>query len=74
MDGDEIRKAKGTRKGKQAHVTKLVNQIYKHLAENVSVLSIITSKEELKKAVDVMEVANEVLFELEPENEDHEKW
>ena len=71
---EEIIKAKGVRKGKKSKVTRLVNQIRQYIKEGINVSSIKALRQELNQAIETMEMSNEVLYILEPENEEHEQW
>lgn len=71
---EEIFKAKGIRKGKKSKVTRLVNQIRQYIQEGINVKSIKALRQELNQAIEMMEMSNEVLYILEPDNEEHEQW
>lgn len=74
MDEQKIAQAKASRKVKKAKVTRLVNQIRQHIKGGINVHSIKKLRSELKEAIEMMEMSNEVLYLLEPDNEEHDQW
>jgi len=54
----EVRKIRGTRRGKKAHVTRLVNQVNRHIDKQLSKETIASSKLDLEKAVSQLENIN----------------
>ena len=71
---DAAGKIRGTRRGKKAHVTRLVNQINRHIKKQLSKETIASLKVNLKKAVSQLENINQTLFELNPDDDDPEYW
>ena len=71
---EEARKISGTRSGKKAHVTRLVNQINRHINKQLSRETIVSLKLNLKKAVSQLENINQTLFELNPDDDEPEYW
>ena len=52
---EEARKIRGTRRGKKAHVSRLVNQINRHISKRLSKETLAPLKLDLKKAVSIRE-------------------
>ena len=73
-DHEEVRKIRGTRRGKKAHVTRLVNQINRHINKQLSKETIASLKLNLDKAVSQLENINQTLFELNPDDDEPEYW
>ncbi|KXJ25604.1 hypothetical protein AC249_AIPGENE6345 [Exaiptasia diaphana] len=73
-DQNGIPKAKASRKVKKAKVTRLVNQIRQHINDGINIHSLKKLRSELKEAIEMMEMSNEVLYLLEPENDEHDQW
>ena len=71
---EEARKIRGTRRGKKAHVTRLVNQINRHINKLLSKETISSLKLNLEKAVSELENINQTLFELNPDDDEPEYW
>lgn len=67
-------RVRGTRCGKKSHVTRLVNQINQHIYKCLSRRMFATLKSDLEKAVSEMENANQVLFEIYPDDDEPETW
>ena len=65
---EEARKIRGTRRGKKAHVSRLVNQINRHISERLSKETLASLKLDLQKAVSQLENINQALFELNPDD------
>ncbi|XP_044174376.1 uncharacterized protein LOC122958005 [Acropora millepora] len=61
---EEARKIRGTRRGKKAHVSRLVNQINRHISKRLSKETLASLKLDLEKAVSQLEDINQALFEL----------
>jgi len=70
----EVRKIRGTRRGKKAHVTRLVNQINRHMDKQLSKETIALLKLDLEKVVSQLENVNQTLFELNPDDDEPEYW
>ncbi|KXJ10962.1 hypothetical protein AC249_AIPGENE4791 [Exaiptasia diaphana] len=73
-DQNGIPKAKASRKVKKANVTRLVNQIRQHINDGINIHSLKKLPSELKEAIEMMEMSNEVLYLLEPEDDEHDQW
>lgn len=71
---EEVRKIRGTRRGKKAHVTRLVNQINRHISKQLSKETLASLKLDLEKAVSQLENINQALFELNPHDDEPEHW
>ena len=71
---EETRKIRGTRRGKKAHVTRLVNQINRHISKRLSKETLASLKLDLEKAVSQLENINQALFELNPDDDEPEYW
>ena len=71
---EEARKIRGTRRGKKAHITRLVNQINRHINKQLSKETIASLKLDLEKAVSQLENINQTLFELNPDDDEPEYW
>ena len=71
---EEARRIRGTRRGKKAHVTRLVNQINQHMLKRLSRKTLPSLKLEFDKAVTQMETINQALFELKPDDDEPEIW
>ena len=71
---EEARKIRGTRRGKKAHITRLVNQINRHINKQLSKETIASLKLNLEKAVSQLEDINQTLFELNPDDDEPEYW
>ena len=71
---EEARRIRGTRRGKKAHVTRLVNQINQHMLKRLSRKTLASLKLEFDKAVTQMETINQALFELNPDDDEPEIW
>ena len=71
---EEARRIRGTRRGKKAHVTRLVNQINQHMLKRLSRKTLASLKLELDKAVTQMETINQALFELNPDDDEPKIW
>lgn len=61
---EEARKIRVTRRGKKAHVTRLVNQINRHINKRFSIKTLASLKLDLEKAVSQLQNINQALFEL----------
>ena len=70
---EEARKIRGTRRGKKAHVSRLVNQINHH-SERLSKETLASLKLDLEKAVSQLQNINQALFELNPDDDEPEYW
>ena len=71
---EEARKIRGTRRGKKSHITRLVNQINRHINKQLSKETIASLKLNLEKAVSQLENINQTLFELNPDDDEPEYW
>ena len=71
---EEARKIRGTRRGKKAHVSRLVNQINRHISKRLSKETLASLKLDLEKAVSQLEDINQALFELNPDDDEPEYW
>ena len=71
---EEARRIRGTRRGKKAHVTRLVNQINQHMLKRLCRKTLASLRLELDKAVTQMETVNQALFELNPDDDEPEIW
>ena len=71
---EEARKIRGTQRGKKAHITRLVNQINRHINKQLSKETIALLKLDLEKAVSQLENINQTLFELNPNDDEPEYW
>ena len=71
---EEARRIRGTRRGKKAHVTRLVNHINHHMLKRLSRKTLASLKLELDKAVTQMETINHALFELNPDDDEPQIW
>ena len=69
---EEARKIRGTRRGKEAHITRLVNQINRHIDKQLSKETIASLNLNLEKAVSQLENINQTLFELNPDDDEPE--
>jgi len=70
----QVRKIGGTRRGKKAHVTRLVNQINRYIDKQLSKETIALLKLDLEKAVSQLENINQTLFEFNPDDDEPEYW
>ena len=52
---EEARKIRGTRRGKKAHASRLVNQINRHISKRLSKETLASLKLDLEKAVSIRE-------------------
>ena len=71
---EEARKIRGTRRGKKAHVSRLVKQINRHISKRLSKETLASLKLDLEKAVSQLENINQALFELNPDDDEPEYW
>ena len=71
---EEARKIRGTRRGKKAHITRLANQINRHINKQLSKETIASLKLDLEKAVSQSENINQTLFELNPDDDEPQYW
>ena len=71
---EEARKIRGTRRGKKAHITRLVKKINRHIDKQLSKETIASLKLNLEKAVSQLENINQTLFELNPDDDEPEYW
>ena len=67
---EEARKIRATRRGKKAHVSRLVNQINRHISKRLSKETLASLKLDLEKAVSQLENSNQAMFELNPEDDE----
>lgn len=73
-DHEEARIIRGTWRGKKAHVTRLVNQINRHISKQLSKETLASLKLDLEEAVSQLENINQALFELNPDEDEPEYW
>ena len=67
---EEARKIRGTRRGKKAHVSRLVNPINRQISKRLSKETLASLKLDLEKAVSQLENINQALFELNPDDDE----
>jgi len=67
-------KIRGTRRGKKARVSRLVNQRNRHISKPLSKETLASLKLDLEKAVSQLESINQALFELNPDDDEPEYW
>ena len=71
---EEARKIRGTRHGKKAHASRLVNQINRHISKRLSKETLASLKLDFEKAVSQLENISQALFELNPDGDEPEYW
>ena len=71
---EEAQNIQGTLSGKRAQVSRLVNQINRHIRKRLSKETLASLKLDLKKAVSQLENINQALFELNPDDDEPEYW
>ena len=71
---EEARKIRGTRRGKKAHITRLVNQINRHINKQLSKETIASLKLDVENAVSQLKNITQTLFELNPDDDEPEYW
>ena len=52
---EEARKIRGTQRGKKAHISRLVNQINRHISKHLTKETLASLKLDLEKAVSIRE-------------------
>ena len=71
---EEARKIRGTRRGKKAHVSRLVNPINRHISKRLSKETLASLKLDFEKAVSQLENISQALFELNLDGDEPEYW
>ena len=71
---EEARKIRGTPRGKKAYITRLVNQINRHINKQLSKETIASLKLDVENAVFQLENITQTLFELNPGDDEPEYW
>ena len=71
---EDARKIRRTRRGKKAHMLRLVNQMNHHISKRLRKETLFSLKLDLEKAVYQLEDINQALFELNPAYNEPDYW